>query len=204
MNLIKKSLILFIGLILVFSTYTFAATDEVQHFVTSEILMNNVYNYAVMSHTLNIFNTLGYNNRTSSYVTISDFSPLDNYIHERGKNYALSYFGHGNRDVLVLNSVGYTSSLVSGNWHLVMLNSCSSGYSSAFADAFNITGRANCGFLGWFNTVTNAAIAEWLENYRKYVGNEPLRTAALDAAADCTYSTPIRFHGDTSWYGWAY
>ena len=93
---------------------------------------------------------------------------------------------------------------MTGNWHLVMINACRSGQTSAFADALHITGYSNRGFIGWYSTITNYALLEWGPYFNSLVGTMSLRMAHKTAAEKCQNSTPARFYGDTSWYGWAW
>ena len=93
---------------------------------------------------------------------------------------------------------------ISGNWHLVLLNSCSGGANSSFADAFHITGYSNRGFVSWYTTITNKGLKEWGPIFNSLLGTMSVREAHKAAAESCEESTPARFYGDTSWYGWAW
>lgn len=203
-------IIIFSSIILTAVTTSNASNNQVKHFVMSNV--SNFYGTSdIMSNTLYTFSKLGYNNCSNGgsggYET-ADIYAVNNYIHLSGNNYALSFLGHGTNvsGTLQINdgNMALTPASVSGNWHLVLLNSCSGGATSAFADAFHITGYSNRGFVGWSSTITNIALLEWGPKFNAYLGTMSVRMAHKTAAEKCQNSTPARFFGDTSWYGWAW
>lgn len=116
------------------------------------------------------------------------------YVHTLGgSGYFNDYYGYS-----------IDSSMISGYWDFVYIDSSQSAATSALADAFHTTGYTNKCFLGWSNNVTTANSKTfnyyfWLE----CVGTSSIRTAALNAAASVagTGTAPIRLYGSTTYTG---
>ncbi len=218
MKSIKKSIIFIILIFIIFTilltNVSFAATDQVGLFRSSETSDSNALNIA--SSAINsIYSKLGYSIVTNSPATITNSkNPVLSYINGNGKNYGFSIICHGNGNDTIsrLNVNRATSGAdaiypdnITGNWHLVILNSCQSLSNPSFANAFKTTSAySNRAILGWFNEVEFEALKEFWPHFYNKVGTMGLRDLALDAASKCSSSTPIRFYGDTSWYGWAW
>ena len=133
------------------------------------------------------------NNNYAFYV--SSHGPGDEYASSTGTIYFID--SSGNRI--------YPSD-ITGNWHLVFIDACNSKRNNNFSSALNITGHSNRAYLGWATSVS-IADASSFNNYfwETYVTRYTIQQAAINAAADVPGSetTPIRFSGDTSWYGYA-
>lgn len=96
---------------------------------------------------------------------------------------------------------------VSGNWHFVFLDACHTADSSNWANCFNISSSySNRAYLGWYGTVTTGNSYLFAVEFWPLVGTMSIRNAAVAAAAEVEGSgtTPIRFYGDTSYYGTAW
>ena len=104
------------------------------------------------------------------------------------------------------NGYSITSSMISGNWDLVYIDSGNSAVSSSLASAFHTIGYTNRCFLGWNGAVTTSNANTF--NYHfwtEYVGIATIQSAALSAASNVpgAGTTPIKLYGSTSYYGWA-
>ncbi len=201
-------IVLFLNFILLsFSINSYASTDQVKHFLGA-----NVQNWGgaqtAANNMVSVFNKLGYINVSNSgsggFETTPYISDVYNYIHFSGNNYALAFLGHGNEGQQISIDQAIGPQHIVGNWHLVILNACSTGKTTAFADAFHINGYSNRGFVGWFTSVNSQAVGEWSGYFNNLVGTQSIRMAHLNATYSCILYTPARFYGDTSWYGWAY
>ena len=96
---------------------------------------------------------------------------------------------------------------VSGNWHFVFLDCCYTADNNLWADQFHISSAySNRGYLGWYGTVTTGNSYEFAKKFWPRVGSMPLQQAASEAAGDVPGdgTTPIRFKGDTTYYGYAW
>lgn len=209
MRTIKNILcfILFITILFAFST-SYAVLDQTRNFVAQNIA-NGPGVTTVADRMVGVFNALGYNNVSNNwnggYEVISDIATMNNYIHMSGKNYGLSFLGHGYGGFQIsVNETALSPSDISGNWHLVILNACSTGMTTDFANAFHIYGYSNRGFIGWYTTVSYGGLYEWSGYFLNNIGTESLQQAHLHAANSSINPTPVRFYGDSSWYGWAW
>lgn len=218
MKLIKKSLLLtalaITIIINLFTNNSFAATDQAASYMSSEVSSSNSLGLAASAIGA-IYSRLGYNIVTSAPFTATNSkNPVLSYINGTGNNYALNVICHGsgNSTISRLNLNTATNGAdaiypenITGNWHFVILNSCSSLAGPSFANAFKTTSAySNRAILGWYNSVTFAALGEFWPHFYNKIGTMGLRDLALYAASNCSNSTPIRFYGDTSWYGWAW
>lgn len=96
---------------------------------------------------------------------------------------------------------------VSGNWHFVFLDACHTADSSNWANRFNISSSySNRAYLGWSGAVLTGNSYKFAVQFWPLVGTMSIRNAAVAAAAEVEGSgtTPIRFYGDTSYYGKAW
>lgn len=151
---------------------------------------------------------LGYNTSSSLKGNSTLISSMRNYLQNDSKAYAFYFTGHGSPNVLGFKTNGWIRpSDVTGNWHFVFLNACSTAADTGWADAFHINGYSRRAFLGWSKSVTydNAylfAAAFW----PRLKANVSVRQAAVDAANDVEGdgTTPIRFYGDRSYDGRSY
>lgn len=214
MKKIKESMVMIVLLVIIFlllmTTKNYASTDEVCLFVSSEN-SGNPLTYMATVYVKNTFEKLGYNNvsgTSDGYRVTNNKQDVINYIRSSGKNYGFYEYAHGKAGAFSMDSgsssATITSSDISGNWHLVILNSCYSLENSSLADAFHTTGYSNRASLGWYGYIGTDASAEFWRNFYPLAGTMNLRDAALGAADQCQLSTPIRIYGDKSWYGWAW
>lgn len=146
---------------------------------------------------------LGYS-CTSELGAITKSSMLS-WIGNTGNGYAMyvhTFGGSGYFNDYYGSSID--SSMISGYWDFVYIDSSQSAATSALADAFHTTGYTNKCFLGWSGNVTTSNSSTF--NYYfwlNYVGSSSIRTAALNAAGNVAGSgtTPIRLYGSTTYTG---
>ncbi len=214
MRKIKKIIAFFTVFVLLMSfTPNISATEKAKVFITGFFSTDA----SDRQHAINGFRKLNYSTSSLSDARRSDFL---NWINSGGttytdNNYAFYVSTHGPSDEAAIAGETYFLCHVmakvypddlSGNWHLVYIDACNSKRNNKFPVALNITGHSNRGYLGWATTVGVYA-ANSFNNYfwETYVTRYTIQQAAVKAAADVpgAGSTPIRFSGDTSWYGYA-
>jgi len=150
--------------------------------------------------------TLGY--ASSSWVGTGPLmkTSILNYI-SLSTAYALYTYSHAGPTVLTDNNTWwlYTSE-VSGNWHFVFLDGCSTAADAGWANAFHINGYSNRAFLGWTTTVYDNYMFIYASYFWPNVGTGSIRDIAVWAADQVpgTGTTPIRFYGDSSYNGRAW
>lgn len=149
--------------------------------------------------------TLGYS-ATSAAGTITR-SEMLSWIGNTGNGYAMYVHTFGG-DGYFNDYYGYSidSSMISGNWDFVFIDSAYSASSTTLASAFSTIGYTNRCFLGWNGTITTAnadtfAYYFWTD----YAGKATVQSAALSAASNVPGSgtTPIKLYGSTTYYGTA-
>lgn len=199
---IKKFSVLLIIFIMLFSCSTISYADSARVFACSQV---NTY----LEHRIYAscgFEDLGYAT-TCSYGAVTKSSVMD-WINASSDNYGFY--------ICTIGSSGYfydyygnqiTPSEISGNWHLVFLDSGSSAATTNFASAFKTYGYSNRAFLGWSAGVDAASSLEF--NYyfwHDYVCETTIRLAAIYAASNVPGdgTTPIRFYGDENWQGYSW
>lgn len=141
---------------------------------------------------------------TSSMGAITRDSMLE-WIGNTGNGYAMYVHTFGNDGYFndyYGNSI--TSSMISGNWDFVFIDSGCSAASATLANAFHTTGYSNRCFLGWSGNLTTSDSESF--NYYfwlTYFGTSSVRNAALNAAAHVpgTGTTPIKLYGSTTYTG---
>lgn len=159
---------------------------------------NNCGGYAVSG-----LGKLGYS-CTSSMGAITKDSMLA-WIGNTGNGYAMYVHTFGNDGYFndyYGNSI--TSSMISGNWDFVFIDSACSAASTSLANAFHTTGYSNRCFLGWYsNLTTNNSETFNYYFWLTYIGTGPVRNAALNAASCVPGSgtTPIKLYGSTTYTG---
>ena len=206
-NLIQFSVI-FSFIMIMLGTSCFAATDEFRAFNTWDF--DNTTAVETLSYAVWTFQNLGYTNSagTNKFNTTSSRDVVLNYIKGSGRNYGFYIKAHGNPNLFTTKSGDSSQYIypddISGNWHLVFIDSCSTGASDNFARKFNTVGYSNRAYLSWYKTVTVGASREWWGYFYQYAGNSGLRSACLAAADRCSNSTPIRMYGDKEWNGKAW
>ena len=95
---------------------------------------------------------------------------------------------------------------ISGNWHFVFLDACSTAANTTWANAFKTVGYTSRGFLGWGTDVLFSNSYLFAQQFWPLVGTMTLYNAAVTAANNVpgAGTTPIIYYGDTSYYGTAY
>lgn len=193
-SIISIFLLLLIGL-----TSTCHASASAKVFTNSKsAYYNNCGTYAV-----NGLGKLGYS-CTSSMGAITKDSMLQ-WIGNTGNGYAMYVHTLGG-DGYFNDYYGYSidSSMISGNWDFVFIDSSSSAASATLANAFHTTGYSSRCFLGWYNSVyTSNAETFGYYFWLTYIGTSSVRNAALNAASCVPGSgtTPIRLYGSTTYTG---
>ena len=147
---------------------------------------------------------LGYSPCTSSIGAITRSSMLE-WIGNTGNGYAMYVHTFGGTGYFN-DYYGYSidSSMISGNWDFVYIDSANSAASTELANAFHTVGYTNRCFLGWNGVVTTANSDTF--NYYfwlTYVGTSSIRNSALNAAS-CVPgagTTPIKLYGSTTYTG---
>ena len=199
MNKKLISIISIILLLLIVLTSTCHASASAKVFSSSKsAYYSNCGGYAVKG-----FSTLGYS-CTSSLGAITKDSMLQ-WIGNTGNGYAMYVHTFGNDGYFndyYGNSIN--SSMISGNWDFVFIDSSYSAASATLANAFHTTGYSSRCFLGWSGGVTTGN-AETFGYYfwLTYVGKSSVRNAAINAASCVPGSgtTPIRLYGSTTYTG---
>ena len=184
-------------LLLIVLTSTCHASASAKVFTNSQsAYYNNCGGYAVSG-----LGKLGYS-CTSSMGAITRDSMLQ-WIRNTGNGYAMYVHTVGGNGYFN-DYYGYSidSSMISGNWDFVYIDSSYSATSTTLANAFHTTGYSSRCFLGWYNSVTSAN-AETFDYYfwLTYIGTSSVRNAALNAASCVPGSgtTPIRLYGSTTY-----
>ena len=199
MNKKLISIVSIILLLLIVLTSTCHASASAKVFSNSQsAYYSNCGGYAVKG-----FSTLGYS-CTSSLGAITRDS-MRQWIGNTGNGYAMyvhTFGGDGYFNDYYGNSI--TSSMISGNWDFVYIDSSYSAASATLANAFHTTGYSSRCFLGWYGNVSTSN-SETFNYYfwLTYIGTGAVRNAALNAAARVPGSgtTPIRLYGSTTYTG---
>ena len=174
----------------------------------SSDLKNAVYN--AKDKGARTFMKLGYKNVFSNTIPIventSDKNVVLNWIIEKSNNYGFYIYAHGDEwEFAIRNGVPSTyihPREISGNWHLVFLDSCSCLATDRFARAFNVIGHNRRAIIGWYKDIDHRGSSQWWNYFYAYAGNMGLRDACLKAAGKVdNWSTPIKMYGDKSWNG---
>lgn len=169
-----------------------------------------VYNRESNNNAQNGLKKLGYNDINYAYGNPSK-GTLNNFF-GRNDAYAVYISSHGGLNPTRLHnntSNNYWTlypSDISGNWHLVILDACTTADTTEWADAFKVRGYSRRAYLGWYGTVEVGNAYNFYKNFWELVGSMPIQKAAVQAASSVPGSgtTPIRFYGDKSYYGWAW
>lgn len=209
-NKIKSKMIIITLLALLsisISTNVFAATDQAGVFSTQDFV--GYYGVPTVQVAKTGIEKLGYS-VTHYNESVSSKSTVMDYINTSGKNYCLYLKCHASPTVLAIvnesASTYISQSEISGNWHFVFLDGCSTAADDGWANAFNTVGYSNRAFLGWYQTVWTDKVYDFSLVFWDEVGTKSLRDAALSAASSVpeSGSTPIRMYGDKTWWGAAW
>jgi hypothetical protein len=151
---------------------------------------------------------LGYNMLSSWVGSGSGMgSAIQNYWNS-STSYAFYVDCHGSPTTLTDNSTWwlYTTN-VTGNWHFVFLDACSTAVDAGWANAFKVNGYSQRAYLGWSTDVNEYPAYQfctyfWPEAVNRNHSNN-IRDAAVWAASQVpgSGSTPIKFYGDTTYNG---
>ena len=193
------STIILMILILAFFATTCHASASAKVFSSSQ----SSYYQSCASYASSGLSSLGYSCTTSMGAITRD--SMLSWIGNTGNGYAMyvhTLGGTGYFNDYYGNSIN--SSMISGNWDFVYIDSSYSAADSSLASAFHTTGYSNRCFLGWYNAITTSNSNTfnyyfWLE----YVGKSSIRVAALNASSCVPGSgtTPIRLYGSTTYTG---
>lgn len=201
---IKLGILLFILILLLGNTITYATVDQAGVFATADFSSSTTT--TVCNYANNGLKKLGYN-VTHYNSQANDREDILSYIRLTGKNYAFFFFGHSNSSNITAKN-GYASGTInandiSGYWHFVVLAGCNTAENTTFADAFNVSSGSNKAFLGFYQSITAGNSLEWNRLFWNYVGTMNLRQCALEATefTDIAGSVPIRMYGDKTWWG---
>ena len=201
MNKKLISIVSIILLLLIVLTSTCHASASAKVFSNSQsAYYSNCGGYAIKG-----LATLGYS-CTSSIGAITRDS-MRQWIGNTGNGYAMYVHTFGG-DGYFNDYYGYSidSSMISGNWDFVFIDSSYSAASATLANAFHTTGYSSRCFLGWSNIVTTGN-AETFDYYfwLTYIGTSSVRNAAVNAASCVPGSgtTPIKLYGSTTYKGTA-
>lgn len=209
--------IIFISLLLIMFSTLFPisnvlATDKARVFSTDFFSTKE----SDKQHAVNGLKKLKYSVSTKDSVTKSQILSWTNSggSNYSNNNYCFYISTHGPSDSEAEQGITYFKDNnkvkiypgdITGNWHFIYIDACNSKRNNKFPNSFNIKSTSsNRAYLGWATEVPVWS-ANLFNNYfwETYVTHHPIRTAAIKAAADVPGSgtTPIRFVGDTSWYG---
>lgn len=193
------STILLMVLILAFFATTCHASASAKVFSSSQ----SSYYQSCASYASSGLSSLGYSCTTTMGPITRD--SILSWIKNTGNGYAMyvhTLGGTGYFNDYYGNSIN--SSMISGNWDFVYIDSSYSAANNSLATAFHTTGYSNRCFLGWYNAITTSNSNTfnyyfWLE----YVGKSSIRVAALNASSCVPGSgtTPIRLYGSTTYTG---
>lgn len=193
---------------------SFAIIDQAKLFISEE-LAYNTYNIQVMTYAVKTFKILGYNilngnTGALNYHIANSRNQVLDYISGTGNNYGFFVHAHASDGAFNMSRDGDNapqriySSDITGYWHFVFINGCSSMASDSLARGFKTVGYSNRASLGWYKGINNDAGAEWWKYFKDEAGKTNLRDACLNAADQCKLSTPIRMYGDKTWNGKAW
>lgn len=210
MRYLKIFIICIFLIFAVFLKHTYAAeTSKV--FASSDGLPyhSTDYNNAVQG-----FTKLGYNIDYSGIcdgkISKDGTNGIMSYIRQSSNNYGFYISTHGDfwEDSQECYFQDYAGnriwpSEIRGNWHFVFIDACWSKKNDSLVNAFNITSSSRA-YLGWYGEPGARDTRDFCDYFwNTYVNTMPIQRAAQKAAVDVPGSgtTPIRFSGDTSWYG---
>lgn len=205
------TILISILIILTLQISSFAVIDQAKLFIAQE-WSSDPSAVQTTKYAVKTFQTLGYDIKGGlpilKYTVTGLKSAILNWLSGDGNNYAFYVFAHGGSDNFTMENYDANQyvfpSDITGYWHFVFLNSCSGMATDVFARAFKTTGYNYRASLGWFNTVSNVASAEWWGYFKNVAGTTNIRSACLAAADQCSHSTPIRIYGDKTWDGKAW
>lgn len=199
------------AVVILFSSSAVFATDNARVFSTNFFSTRD----SDRQHAINGFNKLKYNVSTEDNSTRNQIFSWTNSggANYNNSNYAFYISTHGPSDgeaasgityFLDINSNQIAPGEIAGNWHFVYIDACNSKRNDNFPNSLNISGRSQRAYLGWATEVGVGAANQFNNNFwETYITRYPIQQAAVKAAADVPGSgtTPIRFSGDSSWYG---
>lgn len=190
------------------NSYAYNYNPDLEGYTAAERAQFNAWRIDKMTWAASAMGTLGYTATSSSYTTSTMITDVQNYLSALGNQYAFYFSGHGNSSMLGFKRNGWIrTSDVTGNWHFVFLDACSTAINTGWANAFKINGYNNRAYLGWNGTIRWDYGYEFADAFWQLInGTKTVRKAAVDAAA-CVPgagTTPIKFYGDISYTGEAW
>lgn len=151
--------------------------------------------------------TLGYT--SSSWVGVGPLmkTSITSYL-QSSTAYGLYIYAHANPYNMADTEKTWAlfSSEVTGNWHFVFLDGCSTAQTTGWAKAFKTIGYSKRAFLGWSTDVYDNYLFIYSAHFWPKVGTGSIRDIAVKAADEVPGigTTPIKFYGDTTYDGRAY
>lgn len=173
----------------------------------------DAFKYATESKNLAATGFLGLGYNTANWY-VGKGATLTNKVKSflNGSNsYGFYIDSHGSSTTLQSDQNIIKSSQITGNWHFVFLDACSTAETTGWAKAFKIYGYSKRAFLGWSKTVEVVSAYQfsnyfWHEMCSHSHSTKYVRDTAVWAANQVPGSgnTPIRFYGDTTYNGRSY
>lgn len=210
----KKCLIItiiFSILIILLQISSFAVIDQAKLFLSKDFKDDTSAKQAI-AYSVKTLRNLGYDIKGGlpllGYSLTDKKSDILNWLSGDGNNYAIVVSCHGNSSCFGMKNGDSSQCIypsnITGYWHFVFLDSCSSMANDSFAKAFKTVGYNYRASFGWYTTVTTPATEEWWGYFKNEAGKTNIRSACLAAADKCSNSTPIRIYGDKTWDGKAW
>lgn len=191
------------------------ATDSFRSYIDYESYDGYTINQQAILYATRTLQRLGYINSggTDQYTATRYSSDVRNYINQSGNNYGLVVFAHGlendynsiffNTD----NTGGVTrnsleASQVTGNWHLVLLNTCYVCGNDTFPNAFKTVGYSNRATIGFNNDVSFIDARNYWRGFNNLAGNDSLGN--INDYLNNLIGTQALVYGDWQWNGYAW
>ena len=202
-----KVLCIVVVVMLLLSTNVFAKSYHFKAFASEDALNDaGLWGPDTVNFMVQAMQKLEYNNYygTNSYHVTSSKQDVLNYIGMSGNNYGFVVSAHGNNGYFTMGDSNerITTNDISGNWHLVLINSCFTYFDNSMARAFKTVGYDNRASIGFYGNVTYGVSYNFWRIFNDYVGSTTL-DSIVNMAADAT-SAPVVLWGDGFWNGYAW
>lgn len=200
-------LILLIIILNLFNIKAFGKTNHFKAFITHETHYDNS---SLPSQTIrrmvNIMEALEYVNYTGTgmYSVTDRKADILSYINMSGQNYGFAIVSHADQNgtILVNGTETIVPSEITGYWHLVLCNACSSFNTDAYARAFKTVGYSHRASIGFSQPVSYFTADQFWSYVNKVICSTTLRNV-VDYAVEYT-EAPAVLYGDGSWNGYAW
>lgn len=201
--------------------YSFNVDVETGEIISGSVIKKNdcgayayeAFNYATESKNLAATGFVGLGYNTANWY-VGKGATLTNRVRSflNGSNsYGFYIDCHGSSTTLQSDQNIITSSQITGNWHFVFLDACSTASTTGWAKAFKIDGYSKRAFLGWSKEVNDVPAYNfcnyfWHEMCSHSHSTKYVQDTAVWAANQVPGSgtTPIRFYGDKTYNGRSY